>query len=246
LIAGNWKMYKTVNEAEAFIDEFLPLVSGLENIEIVICPPFTCLPALQQRLLGTLVKLGAQDVGWENQGAYTGEISPLMLTDLGCKYVIVGHSERRQWYGEDDRLLNRKLRAASAAGLIPVLCVGETQTERQNKLAQQVVRQQLHLGLQGLKPFELVVAYEPVWAIGTGLNANPEDAQEMASFIRVELGNHYDNSWAENIRILYGGSVKPDNIAHFIGEADIDGALVGGASLMAADFARIARLNNHV
>ena len=246
LIAANWKMYKTVGEAENFVKEFLPLVNGVEEVEIVICPPFTCLPALSQGLKDNRVKLGAQDVFWASQGAYTGEIAPAMLLDLDCRYVIIGHSERRQVMGESNAIINRKLKAASEAGLVPIFCVGETLQEREQNLARQVVQQQLEQGLMNVSPQELVVAYEPVWAIGTGVNASPDDAREMAGFIREYLAIINDRKWAEGVRILYGGSVKPENIAQFMAEPDVDGALVGGASLNAADFARIVRLNADV
>jgi len=246
LIAANWKMYKTVSEAEKFINEFLPLVNTVEDIEVVICPPFTCLSVLSQELKDNRVKLGAQDVFWASQGAYTGEIAPAMLLDLHCRYVIIGHSERRQVIGETNVIINRKLKAACEAGLVPIFCVGETLSERQQNQAKQVVQQQLEQGLMDISPQELVLAYEPVWAIGTGVNASPDDAREMAGFIREYLAIIKDRKWAEGIRILYGGSVKPENIARFIAEPDVDGALVGGASLAATDFARIVRLNADV
>lgn len=246
LIAANWKMYKTIAEAEKFTLDFLPRITGGPDVEIAICPPFTCLPALSQSLRGSQVQLGAQDVFWENQGAYTGEISPLMLRDLNCRYVIIGHSERRHILGETEQSIRRKIKAASAAGLIPIFCVGETLQQRQKDLALEVVSQQLAKGLQDLAVPELVIAYEPVWAIGTGVNASPADAQEMIGFIRGSLGRLYDKNRAAEVRILYGGSVKPDNIAGFVGQPDIDGALVGGASLDAADFARIVRLERNV
>jgi len=243
LIAANWKMYKTIGEAENFINEFLPLVNRVAEVEIVICPPFTCLPALSQGLKANQVMLGAQDVFWASSGAYTGEIAPAMLLDLDCRYVIIGHSERRQVMGESNAIINRKLKAASEAGLVPIFCVGETLPEREQNLARQVVETQLEQGLIDVFPQELVVAYEPVWAIGTGINASPDDAREMAGFIREYLAIIKDRTWAESVRILYGGSVKPENIAQFIAEPDVDGALVGGASLDAGAFARIVRLN---
>lgn len=236
-------MYKTVSEAENFVNKFLPLINGIEDVDIVVCPPFTCLPAMSRILKDNLVKLGAQDVFWASQGAYTGEIAPAMLMDLDCRYVIIGHSERRQIIGESNALINLKLKAATEAGLVPIFCVGETLQERQQNLARQVVQQQLEQGLLNVPPQELVVAYEPVWAIGTGINASSDDAREMCGFIREYLAIINDRKWAEVVRILYGGSVKPENIAQFIAEPDVDGALVGGASLDAADFARIVRLN---
>lgn len=239
-------MHKTVGEAEDFVNEFKPQIVGVRDVDIVICPPFTCLPALRQGLKDSRVLLGAQDVFWASQGAYTGEISPAMLLDLECRYVIIGHSERRQVIGESNTVLNRKLKAASEAGLVPIFCVGETLQERQQNNARQVVEKQLVEGLGDVSVQELVVAYEPVWAIGTGINASPADAREMAGFIREQLGIIIDKNWAEGVHILYGGSVKPDNIAQFIAEPDVDGALVGGASLKAGDFAQIVRLSVNV
>ncbi|MEQ8235631.1 MAG: triose-phosphate isomerase [Syntrophomonadaceae bacterium] len=245
LIAANWKMYKTIAEAEMFVQEFLPLIAGQTETESVICPPFTCLPAVRQAVKSSQVQLGAQDVFWENQGAYTGEISPAMLLDLDCRYVIIGHSERRHIMGETEANINRKLKAATLAGLIPIFCVGETLDQREKELAREIVSQQLAKGLQDLRLDSLVVAYEPVWAIGTGVNATPEDAQEMIGYIRECLARMYDEEWAGKVRILYGGSVKPGNIASFLEQPDIDGALVGGASLVAPDFASIVRFREN-
>lgn len=245
LIAANWKMYKTVGEAEEFVRDFLPAITGVEGVEMVICPPYTCLSVVSQGLSCSGVELGAQDVFWESQGAYTGEISPTMLLDLGCRYVIIGHSERRHIMGETEHTINRKLKTASRAGLIPIFCVGETLQQREKDLALEVVRQQLEIGLRDISPAELVVAYEPVWAIGTGVNASPEDAREMCGFIREHLARLYDVPWAERVRILYGGSVKVENINQFIFQADVDGALVGGASLEALNLARMVRLDGN-
>jgi triosephosphate isomerase len=239
-------MYKTVGEALDFIKEFLPLVAGVDEVDIAVCPPFTALSALSLGLKGSPLKLGAQDVFWESQGAYTGEISPAMLLDLGCQYVIIGHSERRHIMGESDLIINRKLKAVGLAGLTPIFCVGETLQERKQGLAREVVQQQLEKGLQDIPVRELVVAYEPVWAIGSGINASPADAREMTGFIREYLAILYDKTWAEGVLILYGGSVKPENIAQFMAEKDVDGALVGGSSLNAVDFAGIVRLNGNV
>lgn len=245
LIAANWKMYKTVGEAQEFVRDFLPEIVGLEGVDIAICPPFTCLSTVHVGLQGSPVEMGAQDVFWESHGAYTGEISPPMLLDLGCRYVIIGHSERRHILGESELAINRKLGAASQAGLIPIFCVGETLQQRQKDLAREVVSQQLEKGLRDIPRAELVVAYEPVWAIGTGVNASPEDAQEMCGFIRDHLARLYDASWAERIRVIYGGSVKPENISQYVAQADVDGALVGGASLEALNFARMVRLDRN-
>jgi triosephosphate isomerase len=237
-------MHKIRSEADSFVADFLPAVNGVRSVDIVICPPFTSLAAVGEAIRGSGVKLGAQNVHWENQGAYTGEISPAMLLDLGCKYVIIGHSERRQLMKETDEDINRKIKASLSAGLIPIFCIGETLTERESQQAQAVVRSQLENGLKDIV-FEqrgLVIAYEPVWAIGTGVNASPDDAQDMCSFIRQHLAALYDNNLADSIPVLYGGSVKPDNIASFMLRQDIDGALVGGASLNPVDFAQIVRL----
>ncbi|PKM77017.1 MAG: triose-phosphate isomerase [Firmicutes bacterium HGW-Firmicutes-15] len=239
-------MYKTVGEALDFVKEFLPLVAGVNEVDIAVCPPFTSLAALSIGFKGSTLKLGAQDVFWESQGAYTGEISPTMLLDLDCRYVIIGHSERRHVMGESDLIINRKIKAVGLAGMIPIFCVGETLEEREQGLAREVVRQQLEKGLQDISAQELVIAYEPVWAIGTGVNASPADAREMTGFIRENLAILYDKTWAEDVLILYGGSVKPDNIAQFMAEKDVDGALVGGASLSGVDFAQIVRLNGNV
>ncbi|MEN6389647.1 MAG: triose-phosphate isomerase [Syntrophomonas sp.] len=243
LLVANWKMNKTCQEAAAFAEEFLPEAANLDGVDLVICPPFTCLLSMNRNLSGSRVALGAQNMFWTDRGAYTGEIGPSMLVDVGCRYVILGHSERRQILGETDVNINRKVKAALDADLIPILCVGETLQERDNQLALEVVKEQLSKDLKdiSLEGDAIVVAYEPVWAIGTGVNANREDAREMIAFIRSHLEKMYDRELAQKVRILYGGSVNQDNIANFLAEDDIDGALVGGASLQAASFAKIAR-----
>lgn len=245
LLVANWKMNKQIAEAQAFVEDFLPRVQGVEEVEMVICPPFTALDVVCRSLQGSRVKLGAQDVFWEEKGAYTGEVSPSMLLDAGCSYVIIGHSERRQILGERDVDINRKLKAALEGGLTPILCVGETLQEREIHRALEIVKGQINEALRGLKMEAptLVVAYEPVWAIGTGVNASPDDAQEMIGFIRSLLARNLGETLAGVIRILYGGSVKPENTAQFLSEADVDGALVGGASLQAESLARIVRFN---
>lgn len=240
LIAGNWKMHKTLGEARALTREICQgLAPGLQ-VEVVLAPPYTALTAVAAELSGSPVKLAAQDTFWEPQGAFTGAISPLMLKDAGCRYVIVGHSERRQHFGETNQTVNLKLKAALAAGLCPILCVGETIAERQAGQTLKVVGRQLIEGLAGLTgdtPEPLVVAYEPVWAIGTGLTATPDQTQEVHAFIRVKLPELLGA--ADDIRILYGGSVTPENSASLMREADIDGALVGGASLKSDSFLKI-------
>ncbi|MGI5838099.1 MAG: triose-phosphate isomerase [bacterium] len=242
LIAGNWKMHKTVPESAVFAAALREKAAGLDGVEIVVCPPFTALYSLTALLADTPVALGAQDVHWENEGAHTGEISPPMLRDAGCRYVIIGHSERRA-AGETDEAVNRKAAAAIAGGLIPILCVGETATERRDNRTEAVVGRQVREGLRGIKisDAELVVAYEPVWAIGTGVAATAADAAAVSRFIRETLRTLSGDSTAAQVRILYGGSVKPNNIGDFIQESDIDGALVGGASLDPETFLAIAR-----
>jgi len=240
-------MNKYIAEAEGFCRDFLSQIKDISKTEIVICPSFICLSVLKANLEGTGVKLGGQNLFWKEKGAYTGEISPLMLVDAGCSYVIIGHSERRQVMEESDVVVNRKVKAALEAGLIPILCVGESLQERENNRAMEVVKEQLHKGLKDISfaGKSLVIAYEPVWAIGTGVNASSCDAQEMVVFIRSCLARIYGNSFAESVRILYGGSVKEENIAEFLAEEDINGALVGGASLQADSFARIVRLGEN-
>lgn len=243
LIVANWKMNKSLNDAKQYGQELLPLLAGYTGVEVVVCPPFTSLTVMSQVFTGSEIKIGAQNLFWEIKGAYTGEISPAMLVDAGCTYVILGHSERRQIMGENDVIINRKVRAALDAGLIPILCVGETLQERENNRAREVVKEQLTRNLKDITfaPQGLVIAYEPVWAIGTGVNASSDDAQEMIGFIRSYLAKLYDRELADSVRILYGGSVKEENIAEFMAEVDVDGALVGGASLQANSFAGIVR-----
>ena len=246
VIAGNWKMFKTTGEAVALIQELTPLVAGVTDREIVVCPPFTALSAVDLALAGANIKLGAQNVHWEQQGAFTGEVSATMLKDAGCEYVLIGHSERRQYFAETDENVNRRLKAALAAELTPIVCIGESLSEREAGITSSVVSRQLKLGLVGLTPEEaknIIIAYEPVWAIGTGRTATAEDANAVCSFIRLTLTGMFGPSAADSIRIQYGGSVKPDNVDELMGTSDIDGALVGGASLKAADFARIVNFS---
>jgi triosephosphate isomerase len=232
LIAGNWKMHKALAEARALARDIRDGAGPGRRAEVALAPPYTALAAVAAELAGSDIRLAAQDTFWEKQGAFTGAISPAMLADVGCRYVIVGHSERRQFFGETDESVNRKLTAVLAAGLTPILCVGETRAEREADKTLQVVRSQLETGLGALKPAAatLVIAYEPVWAIGTGLTATPEQAQTVHHFIRSLL-REFLGAPAEAIRIQYGGSVTPDNAASLLSQPDIDGALVGGASL---------------
>jgi triosephosphate isomerase (TIM) len=244
IIAGNWKMYKTVGEAVDLVKGLLEGMGSLTGREVVVCPPFTALYALRPLLVGTSLGLGAQDLHHEPHGAFTGAIAAGMLTDVGCGYVIIGHSERRQYFGETDASVSLKIRAALTAGLTPIVCVGEVKAERDSGEAEAVVGRQISGGLAGLSPAEaarLVVAYEPVWAIGTGDTATPADAQAMHAAIRTMLKAHFGGETAAGVRIQYGGSVKPDNIDELMAQPDIDGALVGGASLTAASFLRIVQ-----
>jgi triosephosphate isomerase (TIM) len=242
LIAGNWKMYKTVAEAAELVEGLLRELGEPRGREVLICPPFTALHALRPLLEGTPVKLGGQNMHYEAQGAFTGEIAPAMLHELGCSYVIVGHSERRQIFGESDELIGNKLRAALATGLRPILCVGETKPQRDSGNAESVTLGQVRACLEGVtaaQMAEVVIAYEPVWAIGTGDTATPADAQAMHAAIRGALGELFGAETAGGVRIQYGGSVKPDNVDELMAQPDIDGALVGGASLKADSFLRI-------
>jgi triosephosphate isomerase (TIM) len=242
LIAGNWKMYKTIGEAVALVESLAQGLGDAADREVLVCPPFTALHAVASVLQGTPIGLGGQDLFYEAQGAYTGAISPVMLRDAGCTYALVGHSERRQIFGEGDALINRKLRAALGHQLRPILCVGETKPQRDAGQAESIVIGQLRAGLADVEAAALgsvVIAYEPVWAIGTGDTATPADAQGMHATIRRTLVDLYGAEVAQQLRIQYGGSVKPDNVDELMAQPDIDGALVGGASLTAESFLRI-------
>ncbi|WP_295613599.1 triose-phosphate isomerase, partial [Chamaesiphon sp. GL140_3_metabinner_50] len=231
--AGNWKMYKTQGEAAEFLMEFMPQIDDApEDREVVLCVPFTDLTIVNKSLHGNRIRLGAQNVHWEECGAYTGEISASMLTEMGVRYAIVGHSERRQLFGETDETVNLRLKAAQAGGLIPILCVGETKQQRDAGETERVIISQLERGLVGVDLDRLVIAYEPIWAIGTGETCETTEANRVIGIIR-------DRSKNPNITIQYGGSVKPSNIDEIMAQPHIDGVLVGGASLAAADFARI-------
>ncbi len=243
IIAGNWKMHKTISETVAMIKELAPLVAGAAA-EVAVCPPFTALAAAKAALAGTAIRLGAQDVHSEKQGAYTGEVAPGRRREAGCDYVIVGHSERRQYFAETDETVNKKLAAAFAHGLVPIMCVGETLAEREAGATERVVDRQVRGGLAGMTAEQvaaMVIAYEPVWAIGTGRTASADDADGVCAFIRRLVAALYGPAAADAVRIQYGGSVKADNIAEFMAKSDIDGALVGGASLDPVTFAKIAK-----
>lgn len=233
IIAGNWKMYKTQGEATEFLMEFVSKIDDApENREVVLCVPFTDLTIVNKSLHGNRIRLGAQNVHWEDCGAYTGEISASMLTEMGVRYVIVGHSERRQYFGETDETVNLRLKAAQNHGLIPILCVGETKQQRDADETEQIIINQLERDLVGIDQERLVIAYEPIWAIGTGENCDVGEADRVIGLIRSRLSNPH-------ITIQYGGSVKPSNIDEIMAQPQIDGVLVGGASLAAADFAGI-------
>ncbi len=244
LIAGNWKMFKTAAEAVETASRLVELVADTAGVDIMIAPAYTALDPVSKVLAGSRVALGAQNLHWEKQGAYTGEISAPMLTAAGCRYVIIGHSERRQYFGETDETVNRKIRAALDAGLLPVFCVGETEGQREAGQTFSVLDKQVKMGLQDyvaedLQP--LIIAYEPVWAIGTGKTATREQAQEVHQYLRSLIETAFNSALAGTMRILYGGSVKPGNIADLMEMPDIDGALVGGASLEADSFSQIVK-----
>ena len=244
LIAGNWKMYKTSAEAVDFVKTFLALVSGVADRDVMIAPAFTALEAVAAALKGTAVGLGAQDVFWEAEGAFTGQVSPPMLTAAGCRYVIIGHSERRQFFGETDDTVNRKIRAALKSGLIPVMCVGESEKQREAGQTFSILDKQVKDGLRSFVPDELgslVIAYEPVWAIGTGKTATAAQAEETHAYIRSLIKGLFGADVAALMRVLYGGSVKPENASELMAMADIDGALVGGASLNPDSFSKIVK-----
>jgi triosephosphate isomerase (TIM) len=233
IIAGNWKMYKTQGEASEFLMEFIPQIDDApESREVVLCVPFTDLTIVNKSLHGNRIRLGAQNVHWEESGAYTGEISANMLTEMGVRYVIVGHSERRQYFGETDETVNLRLKAAQKSGLIPILCVGETKQQRDAGETEQIIINQLKQDLIGIDLQRLVIAYEPIWAIGTGDTCESTEANRVIGLIRTQSGN-------PNLTIQYGGSVKPSNIDEVMAQPEIDGVLVGGASLAASDFAGI-------
>lgn len=242
LIAGNWKMHTTVGEASALAQSIVATCTDLSNRQVMLAPPFTALAAVAESIRGSEIILGAQNICWALQGAFTGEISPSMLKDLGGTMAIVGHSERRHIFGETDGLINRRVKGAVAQGIVPILCIGEQLAEREADRTMAVLEQQLREGLAEIllpTPGRLVIAYEPVWAIGTGNTASPAQAQEAHAFIRQILASLFEKSVASQIRILYGGSVNPDTMTELMAQDDIDGALVGGAALQPDSFSRI-------
>jgi triosephosphate isomerase (TIM) len=244
LIAANWKMYKAPEQTRQFFKEFLPLIASHDRDEIVVCPPYVDLHAAIELVEGSQVGVGAQDVYWKDEGAFTGEISPTMLTAIGCTHVIIGHSERRQYFGETDDSVNMKLKAALEHGLTPIACVGEVLEEREAGLTEDVLRRQCVRAFHKLsakKAANLVIAYEPVWAIGTGKTATPEMASDAHVLIRGEAAKAFGDQFAAALRILYGGSVKPENATALMSQEEIDGALVGGASLDPKSFTAIVK-----
>jgi len=244
IIAGNWKMYKTIQESIELVNLLKRSVADVSEVEIVVCPPFTSLSDVREVILESNIKLGAQDCYWEKEGAFTGEVSCAMLMSAGCEYVIVGHSERRQYFGETNETVNKKAKAALKEGLKPIVCVGERIEERKAGKTFDVIKDHVTNSLAGLTRDDMlktVIAYEPVWAIGTGLTATKEQAEEAHKYIRGLLQKMYDAELAGSVRIQYGGSVKPDNIKELISQEDVDGALVGGASLKSDSFSQIIK-----
>ena len=244
IVAGNWKMNKTASEAKAFFEEFKPLVADVKNAEIIIGAPFTALETATRETKGSNIKIAAENMNAKESGAYTGEVSPLMLKDLGVEYVILGHSERREYYGETNEIINEKVKSALAHDLKPILCIGEKLEEREAGTMEAVIKDQIIGGLQNVTAEEManvVLAYEPVWAIGTGKTATPDQAQEVHAFIRGLLTDLYGKEVAENVTVQYGGSMNDGNAADLIAQTDIDGGLVGGASLIPEKFAVIIK-----
>ncbi|MFH0775434.1 MAG: triose-phosphate isomerase [bacterium] len=240
IIAGNWKMNKTPSEARGFAEELVKLFLDVRDKDILLCPPFIAIPSVVDACQGSNIKVGGQNIYFESKGAYTGEVSADMLKSIGVEYVIIGHSERREYFKEDDEMINKKVKMALSVGLIPILCIGEKEAEREQERQKNVVYQQLTKGLSGVSLEKIVIAYEPIWAIGTGKTATPEDAEEMHIFIRESL-QKIDRGLAESVCIQYGGSVKPDNIDSLMAQPNIDGALIGGASLDVESFVRIVK-----
>ena len=247
LIAGNWKMNTTIQEGAELVVKLRELIKGVDTVEVVIAPPFTSIHHLNFLIADSPMTMAAQDVFWEDRGAYTGEVSPWMLKDVGCRYVIIGHSERRQFFHETDETVNKKVFASLKAGIKPIVCIGETLEERERGETLERVSSQLRGALNGVGEGllrDIVIAYEPVWAIGTGRTATPEQAEEVHNSLRQLLYELYGMEPVRDVRIIYGGSVKPDNIDSLMAQPNIDGALVGGASLKAEDFARIVKFRH--
>ncbi len=247
IIAGNWKMNKTGAEAIQLVNALVPKVASLKKVDVVICPPFTALSQASEAIKNSNIGLGAQNMYWEDSGAFTGEVSAAMLLNAGCQYVIIGHSERRQFFGETNQTVNKKTQKALAAGLLPIVCVGETLQERQSGVTEKVINVQVVEGLAGINSEEMkkvIIAYEPVWAIGTGVTATPEQAEAVHAFIRGLIEKLYSKNIAAGLRIQYGGSMKAENTEELLNQPDIDGGLIGGASLKADSFLGIIEIAN--
>ncbi len=244
IIAGNWKMHKTIPEAKALVNDLMSKLAEVDQVEVVFCPPFTALATVKELVSGTKFGVGAQNLFWKEQGAFTGEVSPLMLAELGCDYVIIGHSERRQYFGETNETVNQKVKAALAVGIKPIICVGESLEEREAGVTNSLLKTQTEAALaeiEASKIAEIVIAYEPIWAIGTGRSASANDANQAIGFIRQTVAGLYGAAVADTVRIQYGGSVKPENVKEYLSQPEIDGALVGGASLEAESFAKLVK-----
>ena len=244
VIAGNWKMNKTVAEAVALASEIKEKVAGVENVKIIVCPVFTAVKSVADVLKGTNVKVGAQDMYWETSGAFTGEVSGEMLLEAGAEYVIIGHSERRQYFGETNETVNKKLKKALSIGLKPIVCIGETLADRESGATEAVVEKQVREGFVGLTAEEMkgtIIAYEPVWAIGTGKTATAEQAEAVHAFVRNLVAQLWDKETADAVVIQYGGSMKPENVASLLAQPDIDGGLIGGAALKADSFEKLVK-----
>lgn len=244
LIVGNWKMNNSITESTALVNRIKTLAKDIAGVEIVVAPPFTALNSVRNIIAGSNIKLGAQNLFWEDSGAYTGEVSPLMIRDIGCEYVIIGHSERRGYFHESDEVVNKKIRAALRNKLKAIICVGESLKERKEDKTMQVIESQIKMGLEGISAEEIkeiTIAYEPIWAIGTGVTATPQQANEVHVYIRRLLSQIFSKDTASFIRVLYGGSVNPSNSSELMSEKEIDGALVGGASLDADSFVQIVK-----
>ncbi len=244
IIAGNWKMYKTVKESVDFVKQLDEKFKGIQDREIVVCPSYLSIPAVSEALRFSNISVGAQDAHWENEGAFTGNVSPSVLKEIGVKFIILGHSEKRQYDAETDGKINRKLKNVLKNGLKAIVCVGETLQERETSRTEKVIETQVQGCFEGISLGDLsqiVIAYEPVWAIGTGKTASPEQANEVHSYIRSLIKNKFNSEAADYLRIQYGGSVKPDNVKQLMAQKDIDGALVGGASLKADSFSAIVQ-----
>ena len=244
VIAGNWKMNKTVAEAVALASEIKEKVAGVENVKIIVCPVFTAVKSVADVLKGTNVKVGAQDMYWETSGAFTGEVSGEMLLEAGAEYVIIGHSERRQYFGETNETVNKKLKKALSIGLKPIVCIGETLADRESGATEAVVEKQVREGFVGLTAEEMkgtIIAYEPVWAIGTGKTATAEQAEAVHAFVRNLVSQLWDKETADAVVIQYGGSMKPENVASLLAQPDIDGGLIGGAALKADSFEKLVK-----